>query len=64
MIEDQYIARKRKEIKQLNRFRAHIPVLKVTMGLPYERIKEIEDIVNNKILICENDINYMNSKKI
>lgn len=53
MIQEQIIENKHRELRQLNRFREHISVLKINVGLPDEFINEMLSKINLKINRCE-----------
>jgi len=56
MVVDRIIDKKKQEIKQLNRFKAHIPVLKANAGLSDEAISELMLRICDKITQCEMSI--------
>ena len=53
MTREQMIEKQKLELKRLNRFRAHIPVMKVTVGLPDELVDEMISKINSQIFRCE-----------
>jgi hypothetical protein len=53
MMIEELIEKHKKEIKQLNKFRAHIEVLKVNVGLSAETINELKLKINTRISQCE-----------
>jgi len=53
MISEQIAQKKKLELKQLNRFKAHIPVLKVNAGLSDEAISELLFRITDRISQCE-----------
>lgn len=63
MLAEQIIEKQKQEIKQLNRFRAHIPVLKVNVGLSDETINELQFKINTRISQCEISIREYQSQK-
>lgn len=64
MLAEQIIEKQKQEIKQLNRFRAHIPVLKVNVGLSDDTINELQIKINTRISQCEISIReYINQNK-
>lgn len=56
MLAQKIIEKQRREIRQLIRFRSHLPVLKANAGLPEEVIAEYQRKINNRISQCEIDI--------
>ena len=41
------------DLKKLERFLAHIPAMKVNVGLPDEMVKELQERVNREISNCK-----------
>jgi hypothetical protein len=64
MIKDQIIEKKMQELKRLKKFREHIPILKVNVGLPDEYVNEVLSKVDLKILNCEIAINENRQKMV
>lgn len=52
------------ELKRLKKFREHIPILKVNVGLPDEYIDEVLSKVDLKISNCENIIDRNRQKML
>jgi len=64
MIVEELVEQHKKEIKQLNRFRSHIPVLKLNVGLSDDTINELLLKINIRISQCEISIReYQNQNK-
>jgi len=61
MLAQKYIETQRREIRQLIRFRSHLPVLKTNAGLPEESIAEFQAKINIRISQCE--INILEHQK-
>lgn len=53
MVKDQIIEKKKRELKRLKKFREHIPIMQVNVGLSDEYINEVLSKVDLKILNCE-----------
>lgn len=58
---EQLIEKRKKEIKELNKFRSHMQVLKENVGLTDETINEMQFKISCRISQCE--INIRDYKK-
>ena len=63
MIVEKFVEKYKKEIKQLNRFRSHIPVLKLNVGLSDDTISELQLKINARISQCEISIREYQNKQ-
>jgi len=64
MVAEKIVEKYTLEIKRLKRFRAHIPVLKLCVGLPDETINKMLHNTDNRIAECEICIRELNVNKI
>jgi len=63
MVVEKIVEKYTLEIKRLNRFRAHIPVLKLCVGLSDEMINNMLHNTDNRIAECENGIREQMQRK-